>query len=528
MKHFSRWALRGHFLAAVLIGLALVSCDERESPLSTEAPHSAVIDSWPERLARGIASALRDPALRQQILVDLRDSPFKGHQIHLSSYLHGARGRALAAAAARALDMKVEDLLARVRMLKGYSLRVPSVLHRARWTGDADVVVAGTSATDTERKKIETLTGYMPEGRVVSIPTYERLQRTLLLIAPSEVDFGPTPEKVRAAAPVDTRATIGALAPLPPESAIRGGFHGGGSHARIAPEITPTPRFTHNGRGHVDDSVIGCTLESLHNTTADNDYDRDGLADSCEYELAYYFRPILTHHAVEDCAGREPQWTVDENPDGWIVAAYLLSYYLDCGVGGHYGDSEFVIAWLYESGGVWELYYLTTSAHWNTDADETELSHWDELDYNADGHPFVYIANQKHANYPNIRICELQHPSDDCDGIYQGHVTPTSIVSGNNLGTYEYRFDIDSSLTGDNDCTASEETGSTYAECYFSQNYFAGWSGNSTDAAGGYIEMLEAYDIAHATESYSSGDGGGGDGGGGYGGSDCPGTKIYC
>src|SRR3977135_2542773 len=61
-------------------------------------------------LARGVALALRSPDVRQQVLADLRDSPFNNHAVEIGSYLRGTRGRRVLTAAAAALGVDAQQL----------------------------------------------------------------------------------------------------------------------------------------------------------------------------------------------------------------------------------------------------------------------------------------------------------------------------------------------------------------------------------------------------------------------------------
>lgn len=96
------------------------------------------------------------------------------------------------------------------------------------------------------------------------------------------------------------------------------------------------------------------------------DADQDWLDDTCEFQLAYAFRPRLNFCAYEQCATREPYWAANYFPYQAVIrVAYMFGYYMDCGTGGHAGDSELIIvtAAFDPVDQHWKLQDLWTSAH---------------------------------------------------------------------------------------------------------------------------------------------------------------------
>lgn len=102
-------------------------------------------------LAQALASAFEDPGLRQQILSDMRDSPFPRHAIHIGSYLAGQRGAALRVAAMSRSGIPSASLLAKAAVRGGLQLAMRRPMDRAEWTGTPDIVVAGSASTIRER-----------------------------------------------------------------------------------------------------------------------------------------------------------------------------------------------------------------------------------------------------------------------------------------------------------------------------------------------------------------------------------------
>jgi hypothetical protein len=91
-----------------------------------------------------------------------------------------------------------------------------------------------------------------------------------------------------------------------------------------------------------------------------SDYDLDGLADLCEEQLAWAFRPELSYFS-EDYVDREPRWVARPLGTDSVRIGYLFSYYRDMGDnqlgGGHWGDSERL--WV-------DLWYDSGTKHWVT------------------------------------------------------------------------------------------------------------------------------------------------------------------
>ena len=98
---------------ACIVGLVLGACRDSHSTApeaeSIQSTNSADTQSFPQlrgdsaaadSIGRALAIALNSGAIRQQVLEDLRDSPFPKHHIHLPSYLSGPRGASLLTALA--------------------------------------------------------------------------------------------------------------------------------------------------------------------------------------------------------------------------------------------------------------------------------------------------------------------------------------------------------------------------------------------------------------------------------------------
>ena len=95
---------RTHLLIACGLVLGAAACVDRPAPVATDdgtpgvtgpvaAPGAA--GPRPERLARLIAGALRNPAFRAYLKTQLDASPFPEHKIQLQRFLAAPDGRAL-------------------------------------------------------------------------------------------------------------------------------------------------------------------------------------------------------------------------------------------------------------------------------------------------------------------------------------------------------------------------------------------------------------------------------------------------
>lgn len=286
---------RTHIGAIAVSGLllALQGCsDDVPTSAATNPERSssqAIAQDQPvEWLARGIAGALAEPAVRQQILEDLRDSPFSKHGIHLRSYLRGKRGKAIVAAAAPAAGMEPKQFLAAIDDLPKLQLLMPRSLDRVGWTGTDDVVVVATAAPLPQIAVQDSFTGYTPYGeavgfRVSAIPNFP-----MIFVMPMDKDkakeFGDDPEAKRKGIPKQSRKTVSTR-----EEEI--------SPTYIEPDPCDTDPDCRSGGGSGSPTGYRLSTESVWSTcisvSSTTDRDRDGLRDACEYEVAHAFSPRL-------------------------------------------------------------------------------------------------------------------------------------------------------------------------------------------------------------------------------------------
>jgi hypothetical protein len=254
-----------------------------------------------------------------------------------------------------------------------------------------------------------------------------------------------------------------------------------------------------------------------------NDADYDGMSDFCEQRLAALFAPAFaTAPASYDCdRGMEPYWSAKYFPArGNVVRiAYLFSYYRDCGSSGtilsalgsfigtvftfnglfpdyslgpipissadqtesHSGDSEFLIVDLrWDAASMhWYLSRAFLSAHFGTAADGSRSVSTSGISYPTKygGYPLVWVAANKHANYPSRSTCNagrgpLGTIHDNCDS--------NSPIYGSRMYFSGYRNvgSAQQSLIGAQGCVTSQNQPlfKPGTECFWKPgDYFDGW-----------------------------------------------------
>jgi hypothetical protein len=207
------------------------------------------------------------------------------------------------------------------------------------------------------------------------------------------------------------------------------------------------------GGGGSSDPCPGCsgiTIGGYSNrdecvASGQTDADADGIADYCEYNLAYAFRPEFYWDSGDADLGREPYYAVRTYPDGSFRIFYAIAYYKDGGDwkvldSGHDGDSEFVIVDVsYDpTYGRWFTNTVFTSAHDGEVGDHSRFNTYSELAY-TEGHyrgrPIIWVSEEKHANYNSQAAC----PSFElgCNGFMPGSL---DIRQNTNLGNAQHKL----------------------------------------------------------------------------------------
>ena len=250
------------------------------------------------------------------------------------------------------------------------------------------------------------------------------------------------------------------------------------------------------------------------------DSDGDGLSDSCEAFLAAQFAPELRVDTT-DCswnggarvlAGGYFHVVHPLNSAGdSIRLIYLPAYFRDCGWRGfqkalrfgrsnaHAGDSELIVVDVRrEQADRWLTTAVFLSAHCYGRSDGR--CRWFRGDELAEfewvvpsGAPRVWVARDKHANYPSRRACESGHwAQESCSEASVSYRFPTALADQNLGSRMRPRF-------GPRGCVRSEElpfavpgAQSGTSECFWStDDPFRGWQGNSGGSATPYGLLLQ-------------------------------------
>jgi hypothetical protein len=147
-------------LELVALALTAAACSPDADPagpspigrISTAPPPTASAPeaerSRHERLAAGLARAMRDPDFRRTVYQGLAESPFREHKLHLQGFLDADRGRERIRLGqlAHQPDASIRADLDQSAAIEIY-LPVPE--HRLRWLGDDRIIVA-TAETDRD------------------------------------------------------------------------------------------------------------------------------------------------------------------------------------------------------------------------------------------------------------------------------------------------------------------------------------------------------------------------------------------
>lgn len=203
-------------VASLALAAAVVACGDRAAaPTASDEPAlSAAKTSMPgpdrrqlEQLAQRLARALADPAIRLRVKQDLDRSPVREHKLHFQRLL--ADGvRPAAADIARATGASASTVAAEAFGAPPLELYLPVPEHRARWAGDANVLVA-TALNDHEAP-----VAFDASGRRFVLDPDVPPSTPVLALVPVETNFD-RPEVVAAPLAVDVCPQGVAVAPAP-------------------------------------------------------------------------------------------------------------------------------------------------------------------------------------------------------------------------------------------------------------------------------------------------------------------------
>lgn len=206
-------------------------CTDRPAT-TAPAEHAAPSLSRPspsftqERLARRLALALRNPALRAYVKAQLDASPFREHKLHFQRFLRANGERALREIAQETNETPT-DVATGADATIPLEMYFPVPAHRAAWKGDEDLLVA-TAVADHDAP-----VAFDPQGNRQLLSPDQPPATPVLALVPVETDFSRMPSRVMCY-----------------EDSCGGGGGGGGGYSAPAPGLYMTQsHFTQTFEG---------------------------------------------------------------------------------------------------------------------------------------------------------------------------------------------------------------------------------------------------------------------------------------
>lgn len=471
-------------------------------------PAPAAIDS----IAWVVSVALRDSQFRHTLFLDLRDSRFPYHAIHLTSYALGRNQRLIEPIIERELGNGTWRRFAlALATLPPLQLWIERSGDRRRWAGGADVAVAAFAVRPKERAMSRaSATGHRP----FDVPRHwlvgEAPPGVYMVVEPVVWRLPRDPEAARLTWPRQPRTVVSSAE----EELVAATACDPGEPycCDVTMEQCDIPGSGVESGGTALPSGFTWSY-CTSGLTLSSDADGDQLRDDCEYRLAYAFRPMLAMNSSDDEPDNEPYFSVARqdqtasNP-ATIRIFYALSYFRDPGdpffaIEAHDGDSEFIILEVHNTiDATWALDYVFLSAHWNAgSADNSARYHHTDVEYPSEsrGRPRIWVSWNKHANYRSKAVCNDMW-NDVCDNGATGTMyRDVLVVSEANLGNY-FAWYPPRGTSQLRNCVQSRSrwwNGLSGTECYWTateQMGFAGWHGTHGQAvAGPYALSLSSY-----------------------------------
>jgi len=133
LAHPASWS--GLFLA-----LALTGCEQSTTTAPPAPPPHGSSQEIGVAVARAIALAMAETPIRQQVLNDLRESPYSEHKVILQDYLRSPGGTRLLEAIERA-GIDSDSLSSSLQDTPPIQFYVPVTAQRTSWRGTPDILV---------------------------------------------------------------------------------------------------------------------------------------------------------------------------------------------------------------------------------------------------------------------------------------------------------------------------------------------------------------------------------------------------
>jgi hypothetical protein len=177
-------------LAAVLTAIALVACAPDATRPVRPSIHATLVAEGVSSLqaqqgewARRVALALADPALRQRVKNDLRDSPITEFKLQFSDYLRGPSGSRILRRLAQTEGISEAAALQELTSMPPLEFYMPVAEHRKTWRGGQDLIVA-TQVEDTDPP-----VAWDTKGQRVTLSLSGPPPTPVLVLVPVETDF---------------------------------------------------------------------------------------------------------------------------------------------------------------------------------------------------------------------------------------------------------------------------------------------------------------------------------------------------
>lgn len=206
-----------------------------------------------------------------------------------------------------------------------------------------------------------------------------------------------------------------------------------------------------------------------------DDLDNDGFSDSCELQIAQDFSPQFVFHGDDMGTQAHPHWLVHPQAEsGRVTVFYALSYLNDHGLpvfgSDHFGDTEFVALDLRYSDGDWQIERAFMSAHYRSLNEQSDWYDGETLEY-FEGHPLVYVARDKHGNFPSYEACD-EHWFEYCEEL--PIIDTIDISADRNLGSPHTPLVNEVWLNAEGNVCTPGSSGCN-VEYYWSDIPFCGW-----------------------------------------------------
>jgi hypothetical protein len=176
--------------AGVIAAIAFAAC----SPDATRPVHPSIhtallaegvtgLQAQQGEWARRVALAMADPALRQRVKNDMRDSPIREFKLDFSAYLRGPSGSRILTRLAQRENATEAAVLQELAIMPPLEFYMPVAEHRTSWRGGEDLIVA-TQVEDTD-----TPIAWDTRGQRVVLSLSGPPDTPVLVLIPVETDF---------------------------------------------------------------------------------------------------------------------------------------------------------------------------------------------------------------------------------------------------------------------------------------------------------------------------------------------------